>query len=74
MRNAKKLMICMYRSSHQSLSILQDYAVMVLRTGQAATKLSAPRLPPLPKLRVRKVNAGANSNPCLGLMSSVLGQ
>ncbi|KAF2724771.1 mitochondrial ribosomal protein 10 [Polychaeton citri CBS 116435] len=33
---------------------------------------SAPKLPPLPKLRVRRPDA-ASANPCLGAMSSVLG-
>lgn len=32
----------------------------------------APRLPPLPKLKVRKPDR-ADANPCLGVMSSVLG-
>lgn len=32
---------------------------------------STPRLPPLPKLRVRRPNQSAE-NPCLGIMSSVL--
>ncbi|KAF2228803.1 mitochondrial ribosomal protein 10 [Viridothelium virens] len=41
------------------------------KAGQAATKV-APRLPPLPKLRVRRPNQ-AEANPCLGVMSSVLG-
>ncbi|KXL45262.1 hypothetical protein M433DRAFT_61186 [Acidomyces richmondensis BFW] len=31
-----------------------------------------PKLPPLPKLRVRRPNQ-ADANPCLGMMSSVLG-
>lgn len=36
------------------------------------TTASAPKLPPLPKLRVRRPDA-TNANPCLGVMSSVLG-
>jgi hypothetical protein len=36
-----------------------------------STKLSPMRLPPLPKLRVRRPNQ-ADANPCLTLMSSVL--
>lgn len=32
----------------------------------------APRLPPLPKLRVRRPNK-TEANPCAGIMSSVLG-
>ncbi|KAK3046856.1 40S ribosomal protein mrp10 [Extremus antarcticus] len=31
----------------------------------------SPKLPPLPKLRVRKPNA-AEANPCIGVMSSML--
>jgi hypothetical protein len=37
----------------------------------ASTKLQPMRMPPLPKLRVRKPNAG-EANPCLAIMSSVL--
>ncbi|KAM0716470.1 hypothetical protein Q7P37_007915 [Cladosporium fusiforme] len=33
---------------------------------------SAPTLPPLPKLRIRKPDQ-TNENPCLGVMSTVLG-
>ena len=33
---------------------------------------AAPKLPPLPKLRIRKPNR-ADANPCIGVMSSVLG-
>ena len=33
---------------------------------------TAPKLPPLPKLRIRKPNR-ADANPCIGVMSSVLG-
>lgn len=36
------------------------------------TITTAPRLPPLPKLRVRRANK-AETNPCVGIMSSVLG-
>ncbi|KAL2349826.1 hypothetical protein BJ546DRAFT_1013981 [Cryomyces antarcticus] len=36
------------------------------------TAIAAPRLPPLPKLRVRRPNK-SDANPCLGIMSSVLG-
>ncbi|KAK5017420.1 40S ribosomal protein mrp10 [Cryomyces antarcticus] len=35
------------------------------------TAIAAPRLPPLPKLRVRRPNK-SDANPCLGIMSSVL--
>ena len=37
-----------------------------------STKLAPPRLPPLPKLRVRRPNA-PQPNPCVGIMTSVLG-
>lgn len=37
----------------------------------ASTKIAAVRLPPLPKLRVRRPNQ-VDSNPCLTVMSSVL--
>ena len=37
-----------------------------------STKLAPPRLPPLPKLRVRRPNA-PQPNPCVGIMSSLLG-
>ncbi|KAK4897083.1 40S ribosomal protein mrp10 [Elasticomyces elasticus] len=37
-----------------------------------AKAVSSPKLPPLPKLRVRKPNR-ADANPCLGVMGSVLG-
>ncbi|KAK3066627.1 40S ribosomal protein mrp10 [Teratosphaeriaceae sp. CCFEE 6253] len=37
-----------------------------------ARAVSSPKLPPLPKLRVRKPNQ-ADANPCIGVMSSVLG-
>ncbi len=36
-----------------------------------AKTLAPPRLPPLPRLRVRRPNQ-AEANPCLGIMSSVL--
>lgn len=36
------------------------------------TKLAPPRLPPLPKLRVRRPNQ-PGANPCVGIMTSVLG-
>ncbi|KAH9840425.1 mitochondrial ribosomal protein 10 [Teratosphaeria destructans] len=39
--------------------------------ARAATA-SSPKLPPLPKLRVRRPDK-AEPNPCLGVMSSVLG-
>ncbi|KAF2842091.1 mitochondrial ribosomal protein 10 [Patellaria atrata CBS 101060] len=42
------------------------------RPGATPSKLNPPRLPPLSKLRVRRPNA-LNENPCLGLMTSVLG-
>jgi hypothetical protein len=37
----------------------------------ASTKVAAIRLPPLPKLRVRRPNQ-TDANPCLGIMTSVL--
>ena len=37
-----------------------------------STQLAPPRLPPLPKLRVRRPNA-PQPNPCVGIMTSVLG-
>ena len=37
-----------------------------------STKLAPTRLPPLPKLRVRRPNQ-PGGNPCLGIMTSVLG-
>lgn len=37
-----------------------------------STKLAPPRLPPLPKLRVRRPNK-PGENPCVGIMTSVLG-
>ncbi|KAF2220418.1 hypothetical protein BDZ85DRAFT_266570 [Elsinoe ampelina] len=45
---------------------------MVVRNTQPVTKAAAPRLPPLPKLRVRRPNAAASQSPCVGVMSSVL--
>lgn len=45
---------------------------MVVKNTQVVTRAAAPRLPPLPKLRVRKPDQ-ANANPCIGIMSSVLG-
>ena len=36
-----------------------------------ARQASSPRLPPLPKLRVRRPNQAAQ-NPCIGMLSSVL--
>jgi hypothetical protein len=41
-------------------------------THQLARAASAPKLPPLPKLRIRKPDQ-TNENPCLGVMSTVLG-
>ncbi|KAK5130017.1 hypothetical protein LTR08_002533 [Meristemomyces frigidus] len=37
-----------------------------------ARAAGAPKLPPLPKLRIRKPDR-ADANPCIGVMSSVLG-
>ncbi|TKA40692.1 hypothetical protein B0A54_07961 [Friedmanniomyces endolithicus] len=37
-----------------------------------ARAVSSPKLPPLPKLRVRRPNT-TDANPCIGVMSSVLG-
>ena len=37
-----------------------------------AKAVSNPRLPPLPRLRVRRPNQG-EANPCIGLLSTVLG-
>lgn len=39
---------------------------------QGAIKVSARPLPPLPKLRVRHPNK-TETNPCVGIMTSVLG-
>ncbi|KAK4502802.1 hypothetical protein PRZ48_006228 [Zasmidium cellare] len=39
--------------------------------SRAATQ-AAPRLPPLPKLKIRRPDR-ADANPCIGIMSSVLG-
>ncbi|KAM0701666.1 hypothetical protein Q7P35_010575 [Cladosporium inversicolor] len=41
-------------------------------TNQLARAAAAPKLPPLPKLRVRKPDQ-ANANPCLGVMTTMLG-
>jgi len=42
-------------------------------TPQSLAKAAtAPKLPPLPKLRVRRPNE-TNANPCIGVMSTVLG-
>ncbi|KAG4431813.1 hypothetical protein DL95DRAFT_434876 [Leptodontidium sp. 2 PMI_412] len=41
------------------------------KKGSVSTALQPMRLPPLPKLRVRRPNQ-ADANPCLTLMSSVL--
>ncbi|KAF2479213.1 hypothetical protein BDY17DRAFT_305177 [Neohortaea acidophila] len=42
-------------------------------TPQALARAApTPKLPPLPKLRVRKPTQG-DANPCLGMMTSVLG-
>ena len=52
-----------------------QFAIMVAGkdTSRALAKVaSAPKLPPLPKLRVRRPDQ-TNENPCLGVMSSVLG-
>nr|OQO23226.1 hypothetical protein B0A51_10411 [Rachicladosporium sp. CCFEE 5018] len=48
---------------------------MVVNKGTPPSLLrtaSAPKLPPLPKLRVRRPEA-TNANPCIAMMSSVLG-
>lgn len=41
-------------------------------TNHLARAASAPKLPPLPKLRVRKPDQ-TSTNPCLGVMSTMLG-
>jgi hypothetical protein len=41
-------------------------------THQLARAAAAPKLPPLPKLRVRKPDQ-TNANPCLGVMTTMLG-
>lgn len=41
-------------------------------TNQLARAAAAPKLPPLPKLRVRKPDQ-TNANPCLGVMTTMLG-
>lgn len=43
------------------------------KKGSVSTALQPMRLPPLPKLRVRRPNQ-ADANPCLTLMSSVLSE
>lgn len=40
--------------------------------GGISAPKSAPRLPPLPKLKVKRPNK-VEPNPCVGILSSVLG-
>lgn len=56
-------------------SSIKYTAIMVAgknTTNQLARAASAPKLPPLPKLRVRKPDQ-TNANPCLGVMTTMLG-
>jgi hypothetical protein len=58
-----------------SLQFTSPTAIMVAgknTTNQLARAASAPKLPPLPKLRVRKPDQ-TNANPCLGVMTTMLG-
>ncbi|KAF2200423.1 hypothetical protein GQ43DRAFT_73512, partial [Delitschia confertaspora ATCC 74209] len=59
---------------HLSPSTCRHLRIMVPKPqGQSAAKSVTHRpLPPLPKLRVRRPNK-PELNPCLGVMSSVLG-
>ena len=43
------------------------------RPSHKSTLVAAPRLPPVPKVRIRQPNA-LEANPCLGIMASVLGK
>ena len=64
--------ICCPFASKQHIS---PAAIMVAgknTTNQLARAAAAPKLPPLPKLRVRKPDQ-TNANPCLGVMSTMLG-
>merc|ERR1711939_763028 len=49
----------------------QEITMPPPKKGSVSTALQPMRLPPLPKLRVRRPNQ-ADANPCLALMSSVL--
>jgi hypothetical protein len=56
-----------------SSSLLSGNMVAGKNSPQALAKAASnPRLPPLPRLRVRRPNQG-EANPCIGLLSSVLG-
>lgn len=44
----------------------------IMPPKSGSTKLAPPRLPPLPKLRIRRPNR-PGENPCIGIMTSVLG-
>lgn len=52
--------------------VLQTTKMAARKNPTTALPMSARPLPPLPKLRVRKPNK-AELNPCIGIMSSVLG-
>jgi len=54
-------------------SIEYQAAAMVPKpSGGAITPKGAPRLPPLPKLKIKRPNK-VEANPCVGVLSSVLG-
>jgi hypothetical protein len=56
-----------------SSSLVPGKMVAGKNSPQALAKAASnPRLPPLPRLRVRRPNQG-EANPCIGLLSSVLG-
>lgn len=59
-------------STRSPLDFLQSAKMAARKNPSTALPMSARPLPPLPKLRVRKPNK-AELNPCIGIMSSVLG-
>ena len=59
---------CINDNDHPLSSV--HHTIMPPKVG--STKLAPQRLPPLPKLRVRRPNKPAE-NPCVGIMISVLG-
>lgn len=63
------------RSLYATRQITYPTANMVAgknTSHQLMKAASAPKLPPLPKLRIRKPDQ-TNENPCIGVMSTVLG-
>ena len=52
--------------------LLHQWQSTTMPPKGGSTKLTPPRLPPLPKLRVRRPNR-PGENPCVGIMTSVLG-